>query len=149
MKEKQVCEQLKLENQLCFALYSASLTMSKLYKPMLQELDLTYPQYLIMLVLWETDGITSTALGKKLMQDLGALSPVIKRLEAQGLLERRRSSQDERKVELFLTEQGKNLQQKAETLPERILCASGMDVEHLGTLKGQLEELRGAIQQQL
>lgn len=140
------CESLKLDNQLCFALYSTSLAMSKLYKPLLQDLDLTYPQYLIMLVLWEEDGLTATALGRRLMQDLGALSPVIKRLESQGLIERRRSSKDDRKVHLHLTEAGRAMQAKAETVPQQILCASHLNVEDAVALKSQLELLRRALQ---
>lgn len=136
------CEALHLDNQLCFALYSTSLAMNKLYKPLLAKLGLTYPQYLMMLVLWEEDGITSTALGKRLHQDLGALSPVLKRLDAQGLLERRRSSDDERKVLLFLTPAGKALQQQAQSLPHSVLCASGLDIEQVVSLKQQLDSLR-------
>ncbi|WKE65087.1 MarR family transcriptional regulator [Gallaecimonas kandeliae] len=146
---KQHCEALKLDNQLCFALYSATLAMTKLYKPMLQALDLTYPQYLMMLVLWEQDGITATELGKKLMQDLGALSPVIKRLEAQGLIERRRSSQDERKVQLHLSEAGRALQTKAEAIPPQILCSSGLDLAAGSQLKQQLESLRQSLMDSL
>lgn len=147
--DKQIRDNLKLDNQLCFALYSASLAMNKIYKPLLQGLDLTYPQYLIMLVLWEEDGITATTLGKKLMQDLGALSPVIKRLEVQGLLERRRSQEDERKVELHLTTAGKAMQQQAGSLPEQILCASELNIDDLKTLKARLDELRESLQKQL
>ncbi|PSJ43716.1 MarR family transcriptional regulator [Zobellella endophytica] len=141
------CEALRLDNQLCFALYSTSLAMNKLYKPLLQALGLTYPQYLIMLVLWEENGITATELGKRLVQDLGALSPVIKRLEAQGLLTRQRSPDDERKIQLRLTDAGKDLRQRAGTIPGEVLCASGLDVEAALKLKAQLEEVRKTLQE--
>lgn len=147
--DKQIRDNLKLDNQLCFALYSASLAMNKIYKPLLQGLELTYPQYLIMLVLWEEDGITATTLGKKLMQDLGALSPVIKRLEVQGLVERRRSQEDERKIELHLTAAGKAMHAQAGSLPEQILCASELNIDDLKTLKARLDELRESLQKQL
>lgn len=144
MKNK-VCEALKLDNQLCFALYSASLAMGKYYKPLLEKLGLTYPQYLMMLVLWEQDGITSTELGKRLQQELGALSPVIKRLESQGLIERLRNPKDDRKVQLFLTEQGRTLQQRAESVPHTTLCASGLNTEQAMALKEQLDDLRQSM----
>ncbi|GAA0342046.1 hydroperoxide stress response transcriptional regulator OhrR [Bowmanella denitrificans] len=141
------CEALRLDNQLCFALYSTSLAMGKLYKPLLNRLGLTYPQYLMMLVLWEEDGLTSTDMGKRLQQDLGALSPVIKRLENQGLLERRRSAEDERRVQLFLTGQGKAMRDQAQQLPGEVLCASGLQLEQLASLKQQLDSLRANLSQ--
>ncbi|MDF2178360.1 MarR family transcriptional regulator [Aliiglaciecola sp. CAU 1673] len=141
------CENLRLDNQLCFALYSTSLAMSKLYKPLLAELGLTYPQYLLMMVLWEKDGITSTLLGKKLVQDLGALSPVIKRLAAQGLIERRRNPKDDREVLIYLTKQGKSLRQKALPLPENLICASGLSLPEVVALRKQLESLRTHLHQ--
>ncbi|WP_102798019.1 MarR family winged helix-turn-helix transcriptional regulator [Bowmanella denitrificans] len=141
------CEALRLDNQLCFALYSTSLAMGKLYKPLLNRLGLTYPQYLMMLVLWEEDGLTSTDMGKRLQQDLGALSPVIKRLENQGLLERRRSAEDERRVQLYLTDQGKAMRDQAQQLPGEVLCASGLQLEQLASLKQQLDSLRANLSQ--
>ncbi|MBY4676033.1 MarR family winged helix-turn-helix transcriptional regulator [Marinobacterium arenosum] len=145
--ENSSCEALKLDNQLCFAIYSTSLTLNKLYKPLLQQLGLTYPQYLIMLVLWEQDDITLSQLSKRLGQDMGALSPVIKRLEAQGLITRQRSEADDRKIHLRLTEEGQALQQQAEAVPSHILCASGLSVEQALTLKQQLDELRQTLQE--
>ena len=141
------CEALRLDNQLCFALYSTSLAMGKLYKPLLNRLGLTYPQYLMMLVLWEEDGLTSTDMGKRLQQDLGALSPVIKRLETQGLLQRRRSAEDERRVQLFLTNKGKAMRDQAQQLPGEVLCASGLQLEQLASLKQQLDSLRANLSQ--
>src|SRR3954469_24431887 len=98
---------LALDKQLCFALYSASLAMTKLYKPMLAPLGLTYPQYLVMLVLWEADGLSVSQLGQRLSLDSGTLTPLLKRLEALGHVERRRASDDERRVDLFLTPAGR------------------------------------------
>jgi MarR family transcriptional regulator, organic hydroperoxide resistance regulator len=139
------CEALKLDNQLCFAIYSASLAMGKYYKPLLKKLGLTYPQYLIMMVLWEQEGITSTELGKKLQQELGALSPVIRRMENQGLLTRQRSPGDDRKIKLLLTAQGRTLQQQAESVPHTTLCASGLSAEQAMALKQQLDTLRQSL----
>ncbi|AMX03663.1 MarR family winged helix-turn-helix transcriptional regulator [Microbulbifer thermotolerans] len=138
-------EDLKLDNQLCFSLYSTSLAMSKTYKPLLEKLGLTYPQYLMMLVLWEEDGITATELGHRLRQDKGALSPVIKRLEAQGLIERRRDANDERRVHLQLTTEGKSLRRKAESIPRQVLCAGGLDRKSAQQLKAQIDALRRSL----
>ncbi|WP_346837995.1 MarR family transcriptional regulator [Microbulbifer sp. SAOS-129_SWC] len=138
-------EALKLDNQLCFSLYSTSLAMSKLYKPLLEELGLTYPQYLIMLVLWEDDGITVTELSERLAQDKGALSPVIKRLEAQALIDRRRDPADERRVHLCLTPKGKSLQRRAADIPAQVLRASGLDRNAARDLKAQIETVRHAL----
>ncbi len=143
--EQDRCPALELDNQLCFAVYSTSLAIGKLYKPLLKELGLTYSQYLIMLVLWEEDGITATRLGKRLVQDLGALSPVIKRLEGQGLIERRRDPEDERRIHLHLTDTGWALRKTAETIPDKVLCASGLDEKQARLLKEQLETVRQAL----
>ena len=97
---------LRLDNQVCFALYSASLAMTKLYKPLLDDIGLTYPQYLVMLVLWEQDGITVSELGERLYLDSGTLTPLLKRLEASGHIRRTRDAQDERRVRIALTPQG-------------------------------------------
>lgn len=142
---KTTCAALKLDNQLCFAVYSTSLALSKLYKPILSKLGLTYPQYLIMLVLWEEDGITLTALSQRLGQDLGALSPVIKRLESLGLIARQRSDTDDRKIHLNLSEIGRDLRQEAESVPVQILCASGLTSDDALVLKNQLDRLRRAL----
>ncbi len=100
------CEQLKLDNQLCFALYSTSLQMTKVYKPLLQALGLTYPQYIAMLVLWERDGLTVGEISARMLTDPGSLTPLLKRLEGEGLITRTRSSEDERVVLLRLTDKG-------------------------------------------
>src|SRR3954462_10871670 len=102
---------LHLDNQLCFALYSASLAMTKLYKPLLDELGLTYPQYLVMLVLWERDGLTVSEIGERLSLDSGTLTPLLKRLEAAELVSRIRDTDDERRVHIRLTAAGRRLKQ--------------------------------------
>ncbi|SHF21110.1 transcriptional regulator [Microbulbifer donghaiensis] len=138
-------EDLKLDNQLCFSLYSTSLAMSKMYKPLLEKLGLTYPQYLMMLVLWEEDGITATELGQRLGQDKGALSPVIKRLEAQGLIDRRRDPTDERRIHLQLTAAGKAMQHESQAIPPQVLRATGLDRKSVRQLKAQIEAVRRAL----
>ncbi|VXC64486.1 Organic hydroperoxide resistance transcriptional regulator [Pseudomonas sp. 8Z] len=143
------CAELMLDNQLCFALYSTSLLMTKTYKPLLQALGLTYPQYLAMLVLWENEGITVSEISARMLTDPGSLTPLLKRLESEGLLHRQRSSQDERVVQLHLTEKGRALHEQAKALPACILKASGLDLEELGKLRNDLVELRQHLQNAL
>jgi len=133
---------LKLDHQLCFALYSASLAMTKLYKPLLDPLGLTYPQYLAMLVLWEGDGITVSQLGERLALDSGTLTPLLKRLEASGLVQRLRDSTDERRVLLQLTTAGRTLKTRAMAVPEAVACASGCALDELASLTSRLQTLR-------
>ncbi|MCY1338363.1 Organic hydroperoxide resistance transcriptional regulator [compost metagenome] len=140
------CEQLRLDNQLCFALYSTSLQMTKTYKPLLQELGLTYPQYIAMLVLWEQDGITVGEISARMLTDPGSLTPLLKRLEGEGLITRTRSSADERVVELHLTDRGRALRKQAEAIPSCILEATGQSVEDLLALKDELVALRARLQ---
>ena len=140
------CEALKLDNQLCFALYSTSLQMTKVYKPLLQALGLTYPQYIAMLVLWEQDGITVGDISSRMLTDPGSLTPLLKRLEGEGLITRTRSQADERVVELRLTDKGRALRQQAESVPACILAATGLDLEQLASLKNELVDLRGYLQ---
>lgn len=146
MTDNAACDALRLDNQLCFALYSTSLSMTKVYKPLLQALGLTYPQYLAMLVLWEQDGLTVSDVSTRLLTDPGSLTPLLKRLEAEGLITRTRSKQDERVVQLYLTEQGRALQQKALSVPNCILSASGLELEKLRELQAQLLGLRDSLQ---
>ncbi len=113
---------LLLDKQLCFALYSTSLAMTKAYKPMLDELGLTYPQYLVMLVLWEHEGLTVSELGNRLALDSGTLTPLLKRLESAGLVSRSRDAGDERRVLVALTDKGRKLRQSAVGIPENC-CA--------------------------
>ena len=122
------CENLMLDNQLCFALHSTSLLMTKAYKPLLQALGLTYPQYLAMMVLWEEDGLTVGEISSRLLTDPGSLTPLLKRLEAEGLLSRTRSREDERVVVVELTTAGRALQEKAMGIPQCILGASGLEL---------------------
>ena len=139
------CKELLLDNQLCFALYSTSLLMTKVYKPLLQELGLTYPQYLAMMVLWESDGITVGEISNRMLTDPGSLTPLLKRLEAEGLITRTRSSKDERVVELRLTEQGRALHEKAKTVPACILAATERSPEELGSIRDELVALRNSL----
>jgi len=143
------CDHLLLDSQLCFALYSTSLMMTKVYKPLLQALGLTYPQYLAMMVLWEKDGLTVGDVSTRLLTDPGSLTPLLKRLEAEGLLSRTRSKEDERVVRLYLTEQGHALREKAKTVPGCILGASGMTVEQLQAMQAELLKLRGNLHDSL
>ncbi|CRL51349.1 MarR family winged helix-turn-helix transcriptional regulator [Pseudomonas sp. URMO17WK12:I11] len=140
------CEQLLLDNQACFALHSTSLLMTKVYKPLLQALGLTYPQYLAMMVLWERDGLTVGEISTRLLTDPGSLTPLLKRLEVEGLLSRTRSREDERVVIVELTEQGRALREKARSIPQCILGASGMTVERLNKLQAELQVLRDNLQ---
>lgn len=133
---------LKLDHQLCFALYSASLAMTKLYKPLLEPLGLTYPQYLVMLVLWELEGLTVSQVGERLSLDSGTLTPLLKRLEAQGLLQRLRDAADERRVLLQLSPAGRALKTQALTVPEAVACASGCELDELALLTQRLKTLR-------
>ncbi len=146
MATQDVCTDLLLDNQLCFALYSSSLLMTKVYKPLLQRLGLTYPQYLAMMVLWQGDGITVGDISARLLTDPGSLTPLLKRLEAEGLLKRTRSRVDERVVELYLTDKGRALHEEAKSIPSCIVNASGQSVEQLMSLKEQLIALRDNLQ---
>ena len=134
--------ELLLDNQLCFALYSASLAMTKLYKPLLDALGLTYPQYLVMLVLWEHDDITVSALGERLSLDSGTLTPLLKRMEAAGWLVRQRSAEDERRVQVSLTPAGHELRTRAATVPGCVVAQTGCKLPELMALTQQLQQLR-------
>ncbi|MEQ5834836.1 MarR family transcriptional regulator [Marinobacter sp. NFXS9] len=149
MAEQDHCRELLLENQLCFALHSTSLLMTKVYKPFLKALGLTYPQYLAMLVLWESDGITVGEMSKRLLTDSGSLTPLLKRLEADGLLKRVRRQADERVVELHLTETGQAMRDRASDIPACIVKASDRDVDSLVALKEDLLKLRKSLQDAL
>ncbi|HWR81489.1 MAG TPA: MarR family transcriptional regulator [Pseudomonas sp.] len=142
--------ELLLDNQLCFKLYATSRAVIRGYKPMLDQLGLTYPQYLVMLVLWEWHVSapaqpTVKALGERLMLDSGTLTPLLKRLQQLGLVQRARARLDEREVHLGLSEDGVKLQQQALPLREALLCSSGLDLDGLVELRGQL----GALLEQL
>ena len=136
---------LLLDNQLCFALYSASLAMTKVYKPLLDELGLTYPQYLVMLALWERDGVAVSELGQRLRLDSGTLTPLLKRLEAAGLIARLRAVEDERRVHLTLTAAGRRLRARAEKVPSCVLQAADCSVSELVELTRQVQQLRDRL----
>lgn len=137
---------LRLDHQLCFALYSTSLAMTKLYKPLLDPLGLTYPQYLAMLVLWEGDAITVSELGHRLHLDSGTLTPLLKRLEAAGLVERQRDQADERRVRLQLTPAGRALRSRAAKVPPQVASAAACSQEEVNALTHRLHQLRSQIQ---
>lgn len=133
---------LQLDKQLCFALYSTSLAMTKLYKPLLSALDLTYPQYLVMLALWEQDGLSVSDLGQRLFLDSGTLTPLLKRMEQAGLLERSRSATDERRVQVTLTPQGLALKARAAAVPLCLIEAAACPVADIQSLTRQVQALR-------
>lgn len=139
---------LRLDNQVCFALYSASLAMTKLYKPLLDRIGLTYPQYLVMLVLWEQDGVTVSELGERLFLDSGTLTPLLKRLEAQGQIARLRDVQDERRVRITLTAEGRSLRDQAEAIPQCVLQSSQCSIAELTALTTELKQLRDRLSEQ-
>lgn len=136
---------LQLDQQLCFALYSASLAMTKQYKPLLDPLGLTYPQYLVMLVLWESTPVAVNELGKRLHLDSGTLTPLLKRLEASGLIHRQRDSEDERRVLVSLTTAGQQLKEQAKRIPQTIACQVGLELQDIESLRQTLQRLRNQI----
>ena len=133
---------LQLDSQLCFALYSTSLAMTKFYKPLLDALGLTYPQYLAMLVLWEKDGLMVSELGQRLYLDSGTLTPLLKRLETSGFITRIRAVKDERRVHIALTSSGRKLKAKAAKIPSCILSASQCSISEISDLTRQVQSLR-------
>lgn len=139
---------LLLDDQLCFALYSTGLAMNKVYRKLLRELDLTYPQYLVMLVLWERDELTVSDIGGRLFLDSATLTPLLKRLEAAGLLRRIRATSDERQVIVSLTDAGQALRARAESVPESVVCAVQCSANEMATTKQALENLRGHLLKQ-
>jgi|SRR5689334_1054592 len=136
---------LLLSNQLCFAVYSTAHAFNRFYKPLLERLGLTYPQYLVMMVLWEEDGMAVKEIGERLFLDSGTLTPLLKRMEAAGLIRRTRSTEDERQVIVALTPQGEALKDKARSLPLSILAASQCSVAELAALKKEVEQLRDKL----
>jgi DNA-binding MarR family transcriptional regulator len=142
---------LLLDQQLCFALYSSSLQLTRLYKPHLDALGLTYPQYLVMLVLWEQDGLperlTVNELGARLGLDSGTLTPLLKRMEARGLIKRTRDVQDERRVKLQLSDAGHELKAQARAVPPSMRCLIGGDDAEFAALRASLQALRERLSQ--
>ncbi|AJB49346.1 MarR family transcriptional regulator [Acinetobacter nosocomialis] len=141
----QDCQNLKLENQLCFLIYSTNLALNQLYRKLLTPLGITYPQYLVMLVLWEKDEITVSEIGSKLFLESSTLTPILKKLEALQFVNRTRSKEDERQVIITLSENGKKLKERAVNIPAHILEASSCDMTTLLGLKDQLTQLRTNI----
>lgn len=135
---------LRLDDQLCFALYAASRAMIRAYAPVLAPLGVTYPQYLVLLVLWEEDGLSVKALGAKLALDSGTLTPLLKRLEQQGLVERRRDTVDERVVRLYVAQRGRALKAKARSVPKNLACRAGFDLDDERAI-AQLVRLRAEL----
>ena len=136
---------LKLESQLCFALYSTSLALTKQYKPLLQPLGLTYPQYLVLLVLWQHDGLGVNELGEQLFLDSGTLTPLLKRMEAAGWLTRTRALDDERRVIVNLAAGGKALRPRAVSVARHLAQSTGCSTDELLALTRRLQELRGHL----
>lgn len=137
---------LELQKQVCFALYSASRTVTSLYRPLLEPLGLTYPQYLVLLVLWEQGDTTVKQLGEELMLDSGTLSPLLKRLEAAGLVTRARSTHDERSVVIRLTAGGTAMRARAEAIPRSIAKATGIPARELAELRETLRAIANQSQ---
>ncbi|AQT78897.1 MarR family transcriptional regulator [Mycolicibacterium litorale] len=135
----------RLDDQLCFALYSASRAVTAAYRPLLAELDLTYPQYLVLLVLWEEGRANVGRLCERLHLDSGTLSPLLKRLETVGYVARERSAEDERRVDVVLTTAGKRLQGKAACIPERLLAVSDMSLDEIVALRDAVQRLSDTV----
>ncbi|MBX7442835.1 MULTISPECIES: MarR family winged helix-turn-helix transcriptional regulator [unclassified Arthrobacter] len=139
----------RLDRQVCFALYSASRAATAVYRPVLDELGLTYPQYLVMLVLWESEPRGVKELGDELGLDSGTLSPLLKRLEALGFVERKRSGEDERRVAVHLTPSGRSLSGPAAAIPQRLADAAGLSLDELEQLRNTLGKLTAALHESL
>lgn len=138
--------QLLLKNQVCFSLYSASNALIRSYRPLLSALNLTYPQYLTMMVIWKKSGINVKDLGYDLHLDSGTLTPLLRRLEAKGFITRKRSDEDERVRLVFLTTQGQQLKSQAESVPGAIYCKSQLQIAELQQLKASCEKLLANLQ---
>jgi DNA-binding MarR family transcriptional regulator len=146
MARKQAADwSLRLDNQICFAVYSTAHAFNRVYKPLLDRLGLTYPQYLVMLVLWERDGVPVKDIGERLHLDSGTLTPLLKRLEAAQLIKRTRNTEDERQVLIALAPQGQALREKARAVPQSILAASACSLSELSAMKNEIVALRDRL----
>jgi len=145
MKRDEQESSLGLSNMVCFAIYSTANALTRAYQPILNKLDLTYPQFLVMIVLWEQDDRTVSEIGAKLNLDSGTLTPLLKRLEAAGRIARRRDARDERQVRITLTDEGRELRKEAENIPEQVFCALGQPVDELQDLRARLLDIRGNL----
>jgi len=146
MKRKPTPEQLLLDQQLCFALYATSRSVTGLYRPLLEPLGLTYPQYLAMLVLWEQDGITVRELGQRLQLDSGTLTPLLKRLQSAGLVSRQRRAEDERVVDIRLTPAGLDLRELASDIPACMAQRLELTLDQMQRLRDELKQLTQHLQ---
>ena len=136
---------LPLDSQLCFSLYAATIAINRTYKPMLDKLGLTYPQYLVLSTLWEQDGLTVTAIADRLYLDPSMITPLVKRLEVAGFLTRRRNPKDERQVIVSLAPKGRSLNERTSCLTDTLLERSGQTPEQLVRLNKQVQKLRDAL----
>jgi len=136
---------MSLDRHLCFALYSASRAMTAAYRPILSELHLTYPQYLVLLVLWEDGRVTVGRLGERLQLDSGTLSPLLKRLEANGFVRRERSQTDERLVDVTLTSAGRRLERNAQCIPEQLFSSTELTEQEAADLRDAVRQLADAL----
>lgn len=136
---------LSLDNQLCFAVYSTALAFNRLYRPLLEPLGLTYPQYLVMLALWEHDDVMVGALCERLMLDAATVSPLLKRLETAGHISRTRDARDERRVRIRLTDSGRALRAQAQCVPEQLLCATDLAIGDVAQLRDAVLRLRTTV----
>ena len=138
-------QKLPLDSQLCFSLYAASMAVNRTYKPMLDELGLTYPQYLVLSTLWEQDGLAVSAIADRLALEPSTITPLVKRMESAGFLTRKRNPKDERQVIVSLTIKGRSLNEKTACLTHALLERSGLTPEKLTALNGQVRKLRDAL----
>src|SRR6201747_2769609 len=145
MARKPAVDPLLLGNQICFAVYSTAHAFNRVYKPLLDKLDLTYPQYLVMMVLWEQDGVPVKDIGAKLFLDSGTLTPLLKRMQAADLIKRTRNTTDERQVLIALTPKGQALKEKARAVPEGILASSACSLGELSAIKNEIVALRDRL----
>jgi DNA-binding MarR family transcriptional regulator len=145
-KEASADEDMKLDNHLCFSLYAVVHSYNKIYKSLLDPLDLTYTQYLVMLVLWERDDLTVKELGQRLLLDSGTLTPLLKRLEAAGRVRRTRDLEDERQVRITLTNEGRALKSDAAAIPSEINRATGLAAPLIARLQKDLTGLRSGLE---
>ncbi|GAC1045441.1 MarR family winged helix-turn-helix transcriptional regulator [Rhizobium sp. No.120] len=139
-------DELKLDNQLCFALYATVHSYNKIYKPLLDPMELTYPQYLVMLVLWQRDDLTVKELGQRLLLDSSTLTPLLKRLETAGRVRRTRDLEDERQVRITLTSEGRALKDLAAPIPQEINLATGLGAQRIASLRAELNILRAGLE---
>ncbi len=139
-------DSLRLDSQLCFALYACSKELLRKYEPVLSPMGLTYTQYILLLTLWERDGQTIKSLGEMLYLDSGTLTPLVRRLESKGFVQRRRSKTDERSVEVFLTERGLALRNEAVHVPEQMLCVTGLSPGDAASLRDMLKSFLKSLE---